>query len=1066
MAYYPAKDLTGKTPAATYTNLLEKEGTTTIVDGSGNTFLELSSYATTTAVSSSTVSSASFSITASHVLGGVGSSLGTGSTYPITASRAITSSFATRADTLDGLDSTAFQLALGTGSTYPITASRVVEPVGSSSYSTTSSYALNAGGSGASLGTGSTYPFTSSWSITSSYALAGLGSGTTLNTGSSYPITSSWALNALNFSGSITSASYAGTASLLLGSVVSALSSTSSSYASASNTSSYSLRAETLDGLDSTAFQLSLSTGSTYPFTSSWSVRSVTASFASGYQLSLGTGSSYPITSSWSISSSWAPSTATSLGTGSTYPFTSSWSINSSTASFVSGYQLSLGTGSTYPFTSSWANLVVSSSYAGTASVLLGTIQSSSYCPTASYSITSSWAIDSLTALSSDFAALAGVALTASYTSVSVGTSSYSYTSSYNVSSSYSLTSSYSLNGGGSGTSLGTGSTYPFTSSWAVSSSNAITSSYALNYFSASSLNTINFIPDGVNTKAIIGFFTTSSNDLVVLHQSTSLGGISINTSGSNRVYITTTGEIQLSGSVKVTGSLLATSSYSITASYALNGGGSGTSLGTGSTYPFTSSWATTAVNLIGSVSSASYSATSSLLLGSVQTASFAYGTPTVTVTAPPFNANNIGGADATLAIQLAVNSISASGGVIFCPAGIYNISGSIDLSDKVVLQGESTKGSSWNGTLFYRATDRNSPYLNIQGNLNNSVRGIIFRSAAGSTGSVGIQILSSSYVDVDTCTFLYCKHGIDHRNSWIDTIENCSFLYCTASIFLDNQSNQITIVQSHFTGNDTAISASTVGGACYTIDVKDNDIEYNVNGIRSGDNISGLSIQNNHIENNTNSDIIISGSRKTTIERNVFVGGLCPRNIQLSGSNAATIANNVFFEPSTTTTHSVLYGNLHLQRYGNYYHSTGPRVVEVGTSYGFVNENGTSSFAYSVLATSSYAQYARPQQLVYSSSDAATIQTNASVGDYFRVVLGGNRTLANPTGSIDGTKITWELIQDAGGNRTITLGNKFITGSDFNVSTNMTSSKRDFLTAVYNAVEDKWFVLGFVKGY
>lgn len=62
------------------------------------------------------------------------------------------------------------------------------------SRSITASYAVNGGGSGTSLGTGSTYPFTSSWSINSVNG----SSGTTLNTGSTYPITASWAVNTVN----------------------------------------------------------------------------------------------------------------------------------------------------------------------------------------------------------------------------------------------------------------------------------------------------------------------------------------------------------------------------------------------------------------------------------------------------------------------------------------------------------------------------------------------------------------------------------------------------------------------------------------------------------------------------------------------------------------------------------------------------------------------------------------------------------------------------------------------------------------------------------------------------
>jgi hypothetical protein len=99
--------------------------------------------------------------------------------------------------------------------------------------------------------------------------------------------------------------------------------------------------------------------------------------------------------------------------------------------------------------------------------------------------------------------------------------------------------------------------------------------------------------------------------------------------------------------------------------------------------------------------------------------------------------------------------------------------------------------------------------------------------------------------------------------------------------------------------------------------------------------------------------------------------------------------------------------------------------------------------------------------------ADAATIATDASLGNHFRVTLGGNRTLGNPTNPTDGQKIMWEIIQDATGSRTIALGAKFALGTDIStVTLTTTANKRDFLGAVYNASTDKWYIVAFVKGY
>jgi hypothetical protein len=509
---------------------------------------------------------------------------------------------------------------LYTGSTYPITsswsqnaktASYLTGTIESASYALTASYALNGGGGGGgtTLYTGSTYPITSSWSensSTSSYVAAGnvsgtvtsasysltasyalnASSGTSLQTGSTYPITSSWSTNTV-------SASYAPIDTSFSSSIVSQLNSKQVALTTGSVypiTASYALYAvNDISGSGTTIY-----TGSTYPITSSWSENTVSASYAptntafsssivsqlSGKQSTLSTGSLYPITSSWSQNASVATSATsatsasysltasyalngggsggTTLYTGSTYPITSSWSENTVSASYaptntafsssivsqlnskqvalatgsvypitasyalyavndISGSGTTLYTGSTYPITSSWSENTVSASYAPTNTAFSSSVSSQltskqTTLQTGSvYPLTASWAEN---AGSASLAILAVTARTASYVEASNVSGTVN-------SASYALTASYALNGGSGGTSLQTGSTYPITSSWAV---NALTSSIASTATSATS------------------------------------------------------------------------ASYSLTASYALNGGGGGgTTLYTGSTYPITSSFAVTA---------------------------------------------------------------------------------------------------------------------------------------------------------------------------------------------------------------------------------------------------------------------------------------------------------------------------------------------------------------------------------------------------------------------------------------------------------------------------------------
>jgi hypothetical protein len=113
------------------------------------------------------------------------------------------------------------------------------------------------------------------------------------------------------------------------------------------------------------------------------------------------------------------------------------------------------------------------------------------------------------------------------------------------------------------------------------------------------------------------------------------------------------------------------------------------------------------------------------------------------------------------------------------------------------------------------------------------------------------------------------------------------------------------------------------------------------------------------------------------------------------------------------------------------------------------------SSFAGSVVVTPDTA------------TDGATVTIDASLGNHFRLTLGGNRTMAAPTNPTDGQLITLEVIQDTTGTRTITWNSVFAFGTDVPSPTlTTTANKRDFLSFKYNSTATKWYCLGVVRGY
>lgn len=99
--------------------------------------------------------------------------------------------------------------------------------------------------------------------------------------------------------------------------------------------------------------------------------------------------------------------------------------------------------------------------------------------------------------------------------------------------------------------------------------------------------------------------------------------------------------------------------------------------------------------------------------------------------------------------------------------------------------------------------------------------------------------------------------------------------------------------------------------------------------------------------------------------------------------------------------------------------------------------------------------------------TDAATIAVDASKGNYFRVTLGGNRTLGNPTNPADGQKIIFEIIQDGTGSRTLAYDTKYAFSTDVPSPTLTTTlNKRDMLGFIYNSTADKWYCLAVNKGF
>lgn len=99
--------------------------------------------------------------------------------------------------------------------------------------------------------------------------------------------------------------------------------------------------------------------------------------------------------------------------------------------------------------------------------------------------------------------------------------------------------------------------------------------------------------------------------------------------------------------------------------------------------------------------------------------------------------------------------------------------------------------------------------------------------------------------------------------------------------------------------------------------------------------------------------------------------------------------------------------------------------------------------------------------------TDAATIDTDASLGSDFYVTLGGNRTMAAPTNPGSAQSIRYWITQDGTGSRTMTWNAIFRFSTDIPSPTLTTTP--DFMDMVefqYNPYYLTWDCIRVIKGY
>jgi len=87
--------------------------------------------------------------------------------------------------------------------------------------------------------------------------------------------------------------------------------------------------------------------------------------------------------------------------------------------------------------------------------------------------------------------------------------------------------------------------------------------------------------------------------------------------------------------------------------------------------------------------------------------------------------------------------------------------------------------------------------------------------------------------------------------------------------------------------------------------------------------------------------------------------------------------------------------------------------------------------------------------------TDGANISVNAIGTNNFRVTLGGNRTLDNPTNLSDGQVLNFRIAQDATGNRTLSYGNKFKWPGGSPPTLSTAGNAVDMISCIYDSSSD-----------
>lgn len=98
---------------------------------------------------------------------------------------------------------------------------------------------------------------------------------------------------------------------------------------------------------------------------------------------------------------------------------------------------------------------------------------------------------------------------------------------------------------------------------------------------------------------------------------------------------------------------------------------------------------------------------------------------------------------------------------------------------------------------------------------------------------------------------------------------------------------------------------------------------------------------------------------------------------------------------------------------------------------------------------------------------EGPTVSVDASLGNDFRLTLGGDRIMGNPSNPEPGQQIIFQITQGAGAPFTLSWGTNYEFSSSLPQPTlSMRVGQTDLLGFIYNAANGNWLLAAFVSGF